>query len=217
VLSEKEKIGKLETFGNMSDQGSRKIIVHRSRTVPTGSYASEKILVGYEQDLAALNDLPTELRKGLALLDVILTAEMARIMKEAMKETGQKVSNQSKQSFPSPAEMDQGLRMDQSLRRLASRDRETAAPPKTPTETPELYASVLESLEWTPGARAGREWILIPRNEEKLRAVLNLMRQIDANGYHTVGKWKYRIEADFLARYGSTKPKQTQLSGAVTQ
>jgi len=193
----------------MSDQGSRKIIVHRSRTIPTGSYASEKILVGYEQDLAPLNDLPTELRKGLALLDIILTAEMARIINEAMKETGQKVSNQSKQSFPSPAEMDQGLR------RLASPDRETAAPPKTPTETPELYASLLESLEWTPGARVGREWILISRNEEKLRPVLNLMRQIEANGYHAVGKWKYRIEGDFLARYGSTKAKQTQFPGAT--
>jgi hypothetical protein len=88
--------------------------------------------------------------------------------------------------------------------------------PEKPTETPELYASLLESLEWTPGARVGREWILIPRNEEKLRPVLNLMRQIDANGYHAVGKWKYRIEGDFLARYGSTKPKQTQFPGAVT-
>lgn len=170
----------------MSDQGSRKIIVHRSRTIPTGSYASEKILVGYEQDLAALNDLPTELRKGLALLDVILTAEMARIMKEAT---------------------------------YFIKEKPTETPPikepEKPTETPELYASLLESLEWTPGARVGREWILISRNEEKLRPVLNLMRQIDPNGYHAVGKWKYRIEGDFLARYGSMKPKQTELSGAV--
>jgi hypothetical protein len=87
--------------------------------------------------------------------------------------------------------------------------------PEKPTETPELYGSVLESLQWTPGARAGREWVIISRNEEKLRPVLNLMRQIDPNGYHTVGKWKYRVEGDFLARYGSTKPKQTQFPGAV--
>jgi len=86
--------------------------------------------------------------------------------------------------------------------------------PEKATETPELYASVLDSLQWTPGARVGREWVIISRNEEKLRPVLNLMRQIDANGYHAVGKWKYRIEGDFLARYGSTKPKQTQLAGA---
>ena len=79
--------------------------------------------------------------------------------------------------------------------------------PEKPTETPELYASLLDSLDWTPGTRVGREWILIPRNEEKLRPVLNLMRQIDPTGYHAVGKWKYRVEGDFLARYGSTKPK----------
>jgi hypothetical protein len=169
----------------MSDQGSRKIIVHRSRTIPTGSYASEKILVGYEQDLAPVNDLPTELRKGLALLDVILAAEMARIMKEA------------------------------TYAKSESKEPDKAA--ETPPAWPELYASLLESLDWAPGARVGREWIHIPKNEEKLRPVLNLMRQIDANGYHAVGKWKYRIEGDFLARYGSTKPKQTQLSGAVTQ
>lgn len=60
---------------------SRKIIVHRSRTIPTGNYASEKILVGYEQDLTAVMDLPAELRKGIALLDVILTAETQRIIK----------------------------------------------------------------------------------------------------------------------------------------
>jgi len=89
--------------------------------------------------------------------------------------------------------------------------------PEKPTETPELYASLLESLEWTPGARVGREWILISRNEEKLRPVLNLMRQIDPNGYHAIGKWKYRVEGDFLARYGSTKPKQTQFPGANDQ
>jgi len=159
----------------MSEQGSRKIIVHRQRTIPTGSYASEKILVGYEQDLAPLNDLPTELRKGLALLDVILAAEMTRIMKE-------RGHGPIKEEGPPPIKE-----------------------PEKPTETPELYASLLESLEWTPGARAGREWILIPRNEEKLRAVLNLMRQIDPNGYHTVGKWKYRIEGDFLAKYGPPK------------
>ena len=87
--------------------------------------------------------------------------------------------------------------------------------PEKPIVTPELYASVLESLQWTPGARVGREWVIISKNEEKLRPVLNLMRQIDPNGYHTVGKWKYRIEGDFLARYGSTKPKQTQFPGAV--
>jgi len=87
--------------------------------------------------------------------------------------------------------------------------------PEKPIVTPELYASVLESLQWTPGARVGREWVIISRNEEKLRPVLNLMRQIDPNGYHTIGKWKYRIEGDFLARYGSTKPKQTQFPGAV--
>ena len=86
--------------------------------------------------------------------------------------------------------------------------------PEKPTETPELYGSVLESLQWTPGARVGREWVIISKNEEKLRPVLNLMRQIDPNGYHAVGKWKYRIEGDFLARYGSTKPKQTALPGA---
>jgi hypothetical protein len=89
--------------------------------------------------------------------------------------------------------------------------------PQKPTETPELYASVLESLQWTPGARAGREWVIMSRNEEKLRPVLNLMRQIDPNGYHTVAKWKYRVEGDFLARYGSTKPKQTQFPGANDQ
>jgi hypothetical protein len=113
-----------------------------------------------------------------------------------------------------------GLRGLESLLEHFMKEKAQKAPKEQvvkPKESPELYASLLESLEWTPGARLGREWILISRNEEKLRPVLNLMRQIDPNGYHTVGKWKYRVEGDFLARYGSTKPKQTQFPGAVAQ
>lgn len=195
MLSEKEKIGKLE-----------RISLSIGHTEQTGPFEFTKTFAQISRDVVP-GENPLDGLRGLESL-----------LERFIKERAQKV-NQSKQSPPKPpsaspmAPTRQDLQREQALQREVVR--ETAAPPKTPTETPELYASLLESLEWTPGARVGREWILISRNEEKLRPVLNLMRQIDLNGYHAVGKWKYRIEGDFLARYGSAKPKQTQFPGAT--
>jgi hypothetical protein len=55
--------------------------VQRTRIFPTGSYSSEKIRLGYEMPLSDIAELPSELRKGLALLDILLDAEVSRFKK----------------------------------------------------------------------------------------------------------------------------------------
>ena len=57
------------------------VMVQRTRTFPTGSYASEKIMLGYEASISEGTEPQTELRRGLALLDIMLEAEVARFKK----------------------------------------------------------------------------------------------------------------------------------------
>jgi hypothetical protein len=66
----------------------------------------------------------------------------------------------------------------------------------------EPHQPMIERLPWLPGQRAGREWVRIPEHSQ-LEPVIKLMESIDQGqiGYHTIGKYVYRIEGDFLGRY----------------
>ena len=154
------------------------------QTIQTEPYNFVKRVASIERDIA-LTENPVEAMKGLqSLLQVFMESTPVKSVKSLSPDQKQITTKEPTKQEP------------------MKQDSQKPTSPIPTTEQMELQKG-LESLEWKPSpTKSYRFWIHGSEIPQNILDRLTSTARLDPGGYVRLGLFSYRIEQDFVGRYG---------------